>query len=120
MAKEPPKEWGEAVGWGQTRFFVSPGLATPVSLHPPSLRPAKSAERPATSLGTAAIAPNPAPGRTARGKKLFRYFSTFLTYLVKIADELIRIMSNLLPRSIQQQRSNAERQSCCAKPGTLC
>lgn len=24
-----------------------------------------------------------------------RYFSTFLTYLVKIADELIRIMSNL-------------------------
>lgn len=37
---------------------------------------------------------NPAPGRTARGKKLFGYFSTFLTYLVKIVDELIRIMTN--------------------------
>ena len=95
MEKEPPKERGEAVGRGQTCFSVSPGWASPVSLRPLSPRPAKSPERPATSLGIAAIAPNPAPGRTARGKKLFRYFSTFLTYLVKIADELIRIMSNL-------------------------
>lgn len=57
---------------------------------PTSSRPAKPAEGPATGLGT----PSSTPGRTARGKKLFRYFSTFLTYLVKTAEELIRIMSN--------------------------
>lgn len=75
-------------------FSASPGWETPNSLHPPCPRPAKSAEEPATSLGTTAVALQPSPGRTARGKKLFRYFSTFLTYLVKIADKLIRIMSN--------------------------
>lgn len=63
----------------------------------PSPRPAKTvpAEGTGSGLSTAATAPSPAPGRTARGKKLFRYFSTFLTYLVKAADALIRIMNNV-------------------------
>lgn len=61
---------------------------------PPSSRPVKPAEGPGTGLGTTERAPSPTSGRTARGKKLFRYFSTFLTYLVKTAEELIRIMSN--------------------------
>lgn len=78
VEEELPKEWSEAAGWGQICFFVSPEWATSVSLRLPSPRPAKSAEGPATSLGTAAIAPNPTPGRTARGKKLFRYFFHFL------------------------------------------
>lgn len=61
---------------------------------PPSSRPVKPAEGPATDLGITQRAPSPTPGRTARGKKLFRYFPTFLTYLVKTTEELIRIMSN--------------------------
>lgn len=56
---------------------------------PASSRPVKPAEGP----GTTERAPSPTSGRTARGKKLFRYFSTFLTYLVKTAEELIKIIS---------------------------
>lgn len=74
----------------------------------PPLRPAKSAERLAPQQELPA----------ERGKKLFRYFSTFLTYLVKIADELLRIMNNL--GAWKHSAVTVERQSCCAKPGSLC
>lgn len=61
---------------------------------PPSSRPVKPAEGPATGLDTTERVPSLTTGRMARGMKLFRCFSTFLTYLVKTAEELIRIMSN--------------------------
>lgn len=95
MEEEPPEEWGEALGWGRTRASVSPGRAAPTSLRPHPQDQQNQCRQRGTGSGLSAAAPSPAPGRTARGKKLFRYFSTFLTYLVKAADALIRIMSNV-------------------------
>lgn len=102
---------------GPDMSLYAPRVGNPNFSPSPVSKTAKSAAGLATILGTAATAPNPAPGRTARGKNLFRYFSTFLTYLVKIADDLIRIMSN---SGAPKQRSDTARQSCCAKPGSLC
>lgn len=66
-----------------------------MSLHPHPQDQQNQCRQRGTGSSLSAAAPSPAPGRTARGKKLFRYFSTFLTYLVKAADALIRIMSNV-------------------------